>query len=589
MKRRPWIARVARVLAGLSGALGLWSGFSSAHERTPEPSAVLHSLDARSLDSHGLDSHGPDPAPATGALATPLQALSPERWAELDAYVSGALRAFDVPGAAVALIQHGRVDHVGTYGVRGLTAPERIDAQTRFLIGSVTKPMTTTLAATLVSEGKLGWDDALVDYLPSFALSHAAWSPLVRLRDAFGHTSGVPRSDIELYLEFAPPLALVQSVAALPALAPPGERYEYQNQVFAVGGFVLARAAGSPADSRALALGFEALLARRVFAPLEMSRSTTSMELALRDDNHALPHAFDGARAAVAPVPIGFERAVIPVMPAGAVWSSIEDVARFFAMQLREGKSEDGESLFPEDELRETHTPQIVADDSSSYGLGWTLAESAIGTTLGHDGGSAGFTARVYGLPGSDWGLVILTNRSGAMGFLDAVTQYAFELAYQLPHAGDAERLAFEAETNAAVSELVAALTPVEPDAIVDYVGRYEQGFGVEQNGDDLAVATAYGELSFRAVPGADGVFLCVDGALAGLAAQLVSDADGRVTLSIGLADFEAGLLSHPVVSAAQLGDERARRSPQHAALDLRRLPSLPHLRRPPERAWGPF
>ncbi len=87
------------------------------------------------------------------------------------------------------------LDHVGTYGVRGLRAPERVDRQTRFLVGSVTKPMTTTLAATLVSEGRLGWDDPVVDHLPSFALSQPEWSALVRLRDAFGHTSGVPRSD----------------------------------------------------------------------------------------------------------------------------------------------------------------------------------------------------------------------------------------------------------------------------------------------------------------------------------------------------------------------------------------------------------
>jgi beta-lactamase family protein len=288
-------------------------------------------------------------------------------------------------------------------------------------------------------------------------------------------------------------------------------------------------------------------------------------------------------------VPIGFERAVVPVLPAGAVWSSVDDMASFLALHLREGKSLDGAPLFPQPELDETHTPQIVTDGGSSYGLGWAVSETAIGTTLGHDGGSAGFTARVYGLPELDWGLVILTNRSGGMGFLDAVTQYAFELAYALPHAGDAERLAFEAEANAAVSGLVAALAPVDPEAIADYVGSYEQGFAVEQNGDDLAITTAYGDLAFRAVPGVDGTVLCVDGALAGLAAQFTSDERGRTTLSIGLADFDAGALAHPVVVAQQRGAGHAPRARHPAAVDLRMLPSLPHLRRPPERAWGPF
>jgi CubicO group peptidase (beta-lactamase class C family) len=585
---RPWITRIVRVLAGLGFASGLWSSFSAADERAstgkhgaPRPPAL--SLDrlaprAAELESgrHELPLHG-------------LVPLTPERWAELDAYIAAALRAFDVPGAAVALIQNGRVEHIGTYGVRGVLAPERVDRHTRFLVGSVTKAMTTTLAATLVSEGRLGWDDAIVDYLPSFALSQPEWSALVRLRDAFGHTSGVPRSDVELYLESSPPLELVQGVAALPVLAPPGERYEYQNQVFSVGGFAVVRAAGIRAESGALALGYERLLAQRVFEPLGMERSTASFGLALADDNHAWPHAFDGTTEAVAPVPIGFERAVVPVLPAGGVWSSIDDMARFFALHLREGQSLHGAPGFPEPELGETHTPQIVADGGSSYGLGWAVADTAIGTTLGHDGGSAGFTARVYGLPEHAFGLVILANRSGGMSFLDAVTQYAFELAYALPHAGDAERLAFEADANAAVSGLVAALAPIDPEAIVDYVGSYEQGFAVEQNGDDLAITTAYGDLSFRAVPGVGGTVLCVDGALAGLAAQFSTDERGQVTLSIGLADFDAGALARPVVAARQLGAGHAPRARREAAVDLRMLPSLPHLRRPPERAWGPF
>jgi len=589
VKRRPWIARIARALAGLGGAYWLWSSFSVAHERAPARVAVAAPL----VPALALARPAPRPSePELGAepsLSGPLVPLSLQRWGELDDYIASTLRAFDVPGAAVALIQRGRVERVGTYGARGSAGVERVDAQTRFMIGSLTKPMTSTLAATLVSEGRLGWDDAIVDYLPRFALSKPEWSPLVRLRDAFGHTSGVPRSDIELYLAFSPPLALMQRVAALPALAPPGERYDYQNQVFSIGGFAALRAAGVRPSSRALERGYERLLERRVFEPLGMARSTASFELALSDDNHALPHAFDGTRAAVAPVPIGFERAVMPVLPAGGVWSSIDDMASFFAMHLREGRSADGDRLFPEPELIETHTPQIVTDDSSSYGLGWMVSESSIGTTIGHDGGSAGFTARVYGLPALDWGLVILTNRSGAVGFMDAVTQYAFELAYALPHAGDAERLAFEAESSAAMAELVASLAPVDAEAIADYVGRYERGYIVEQRGDDLGIVTAYGELSFRAVPGVDGIVLCVDGALAGLAAQFAIGEHGRVVLSIGLADFEGGRLAHPVVVVEQLGAGPALRSYRHAPVDPRLLPSLPHLRRPPPRVWGAF
>jgi CubicO group peptidase (beta-lactamase class C family) len=66
-----------------------------------------------------------------------------------------------------------------SYGVLGVDDPAPVDEETRFMIGSVTKSMTTTLAATLVSEGRLDWGDPVSDYLPSFAVSNSDWALLV--------------------------------------------------------------------------------------------------------------------------------------------------------------------------------------------------------------------------------------------------------------------------------------------------------------------------------------------------------------------------------------------------------------------------
>src|SRR5690606_38717835 len=208
---------------------------------------------------------------------------------------------------------------VGTYGVLGVDDATPVDEETLFMIGSLTKSMTTTLAATLVSDGYLDWDDAITDHLPGFAVSNPAWTPLVRVRDAFGHTSGVPRADLPLFIDFHRPLGLSASVANIPALAAPGERYDYQNQVFSVGGFALARAAGARNRSGDISRTYERLLQRRVLRPLQMRRTTLDFEAAIRDDNHASPHALDPASASAGAFDIGVERFALPVAPAGAV------------------------------------------------------------------------------------------------------------------------------------------------------------------------------------------------------------------------------------------------------------------------------
>jgi CubicO group peptidase (beta-lactamase class C family) len=142
---------------------------------------------------------------------------------ELGAYIEGARVAFDVPGAAVAVIRNGELEYAGAFGRRAAAGSSRVDRQTRFfMIGSVTQSMTTTLSAALVDQGEFEWDDALVEHLPTFALSNSEWTPLVSLRDVFSHQSDVPRRDTQLSVDAPDPLGLITSVTAFPAMAPPG-------------------------------------------------------------------------------------------------------------------------------------------------------------------------------------------------------------------------------------------------------------------------------------------------------------------------------------------------------------------------------
>ena len=83
--------------------------------------------------------------------------------AALDATVARTLKAFEVPGLAVAVVKDGQVVVAKGYGVRSLATREPVDANTLFGIASNTKAFTAAALGLLVDEGKLHWDDKLTD------------------------------------------------------------------------------------------------------------------------------------------------------------------------------------------------------------------------------------------------------------------------------------------------------------------------------------------------------------------------------------------------------------------------------------------
>src|SRR5262245_16190753 len=103
-------------------------------------------------------------------IAAPAQAQSRPaaagRLGEFDRYVAEAVRAWKVPGLALAVVKDDSVVLVKGYGVLDLGRPDPVTEHTRFAIGSTTKAMTSAALGMLVDEGKLRWDDRVIDYLP---------------------------------------------------------------------------------------------------------------------------------------------------------------------------------------------------------------------------------------------------------------------------------------------------------------------------------------------------------------------------------------------------------------------------------------
>jgi CubicO group peptidase (beta-lactamase class C family) len=186
-------------------------------------------------------------ADLTGVV--PLK-LTDDRRSAFEGHVSRAIRNFGVPGEAVAVIQGGEVRCLRGFGVKELDGNQPVTPDTLLMIGSVTKPMTTMLAAALVDDGRLSWDTRLIDLLSRFAAGDRSLTERLTVRDAFCNCSGLPGRDLERYFKsgkLTPEYALT-ALAGIPPVAPFGDKFLYSNPLIAAGGYAAAIAAHSGAN-----------------------------------------------------------------------------------------------------------------------------------------------------------------------------------------------------------------------------------------------------------------------------------------------------------------------------------------------------
>jgi CubicO group peptidase (beta-lactamase class C family) len=110
----------------------------------------------------------------------------------LDAFITEALKEYQVPGTAIAVVQNGKVVLLKGYGVRDATKPGAVDENTIFQLASVTKTLTAAAAATVVEQGKLDWDKPIFNYLPEFVGYDPYMTRYLTERDLLAQRTGWP-------------------------------------------------------------------------------------------------------------------------------------------------------------------------------------------------------------------------------------------------------------------------------------------------------------------------------------------------------------------------------------------------------------
>jgi CubicO group peptidase (beta-lactamase class C family) len=339
-----------------------------------------------------------------GRTAHPLDA---ERIAILKKFVSDGMGRLGVPGVGLAFIDGGKVVYAGGLGVRQLGKNTPVDNNTLFIAASNTKAMSTLLMAHEVDAGRMRWDERATDVDPSFKLGDEATTRKVLMKYLVCACTGMPREDMEWLFSSskATPEDSIESLARMQPTSAFGSLFQYSNVMVSTGGYL---AASLEDPKRELGAAYDDAMQRIVFEPLGMVHTTFSFEQALRG-NHASPHDTD-ADGIVRIADMGLNRTVIPLRPAGGMWTSSGDLIRYVQMELANGKLPNGQQLVSETNLLERRKPQVLIADKMYYGMG-LMTDDTMGIQVIHHGGDLlGYHSDMMWLPAYNVGAVILTN-----------------------------------------------------------------------------------------------------------------------------------------------------------------------------------
>jgi CubicO group peptidase (beta-lactamase class C family) len=347
------------------------------------------------------------------ALLMPVAARSQSRdtFAGLDQYIESAMKDWKIPGVAVGIVRNDSVVFARGFGVRTLGKPEKVDEHTVFAIASDSKAFTGMLMAMLVDDGKIRWDAPLTTYLPTLKFGDDFLTRELTVRDALTHRSGLARGDLLWTAGW--PYDRAELLRRMRYLKPSWNlrtRYGYSNLMYLAAGEAAAAATGK---------SWDALIRDRIFVPLGMNETNTSVRLLPSLPNVASPHSeVDGAVRVVPYTNID------AAAPAGAINSNIADMTKWLRFQLDSGRV-NGKRLVSKRSFAETHMPQtVVRIDSTyrafnpfthvkSYAFGWQVMDYRGREMLSHAGNLAGMNAMVGLLPEERSGVVVLTNLDG--------------------------------------------------------------------------------------------------------------------------------------------------------------------------------
>jgi len=441
------------------------------------------------------------------ASAATIAAAAPP--AGFEQRVEQLRKDFGVPGVTIAIVEDGKVTFAHGWGVRDITTNQPVDADTIFFTGSTGKAFTNAALATLVDEGRIKWDDKVIDHMPDFRM----WDPWVTremtIRDLLVHRSGLGLGEGDLLFLPNSTLSRKETVRRIRYLKPATSfrsAYAYDNILYMAAGQLIEEVSGET---------WEKYIHDHVFGPLGMRNSTDTDTEFHVNPNHARPHSRSGGaiHGLGKQSPLD-ENATIAqnAAPAGGLAISANDMGRWLLTQLGRGKIPGSDKrLFTEAQSNEMwtgvvptpirHFPaQFAATEPNFnlYALGWDISDYRGTKVVGHDGAVLGSQATIALLPKQNVGIFIAANSEDGeiiLGLRDELLDHYLGASLnrwpEKFHEWKIGRLNAAAKQVQTAAAKPAAIGPSLP--LERYAGEYtDPWYGtikVSQSGKDLAIA----------------------------------------------------------------------------------------------------
>lgn len=330
-----------------------------------------------------------------------------------------ALADWEVPGMAVAIVKEGKVIFSEGFGVRNINEKTRVDSKTMFPIASNTKAFTAASLAILVDEGKIDWQDKVVDYIPWFQLYDPYVTASITIRDLLCHRSGLATfsGDLVWYGSAWSRNEVIRRARYLKPVYGFREHFGYSNIMYLTAGEIIPAVTGTSWDN---------FIIERFFKPLGMTRTITSTNDLPKFSNVATAHTditdADGSKNVIPIEFLNWDN----IAPAGSIISCVDDMAQWLILQLNRGIFE-GDTIFTPARSREMWSANTVQDISRfsetympsthfrAYGLGWGINDYKGHKIVGHSGGYDGMISYTCLVPDINLGFVILTNKNSSL------------------------------------------------------------------------------------------------------------------------------------------------------------------------------
>ncbi len=339
----------------------------------------------------GCTNQSPPTVAATGSASDP-------RFQAVLSYLQDQMVEYDIPGASIAIIDHGQLYAAAGVGTKREGDTDQVDAGTRFRVASLTKLVTASTAMSLVESGELALDHPVTDYAP-LGLAPGFDPSTITVAELLDHTSGIPDVSASTDCAVDRTTWFAQN-AGEPLWTPPGEVWNYSNRGFGVAGWAIEGAAKQT---------YEDVAAARVFGPAGMTTATFDVEAATAGD-HAVGHVHDD-NGTTFYEPDAYTCAA--TRPAGGVIASALDYASLAQTLLANG----GTMLQPASvaQLETGHAdPHDVADDQDRYGYGLYVRDGWKGLhVVRHDGDEPGYASTIWMVPDQQFAVVVLYNATG--------------------------------------------------------------------------------------------------------------------------------------------------------------------------------